>query len=275
MPVASLGEVLIRYDVSGRGDPTVLLHGSLVDRRTWDAVRPGLAQALTVVVYDRRGHGESTGPLRQHPVRDDAQDLAGLLEAVDLYPVHVIAHSYAGAAALHLAADRPEMVRSLALHEPPFLGVLEGDPATAPEAERLRDGMKAMQALARSGRPEEAVREVMDSLSTEEGGWSRLSAGVQRSLLRYVDRWAEELDDPEATRPDPAVLADLLIPVLVTTGERSPPFLHRIAHGLTDRLHNGSVRTLPGVGHVPHLSDPDLFIATIHAFLVERNVPFT
>ena len=275
MPTASLSGVSIQYDVSGRGDPTVLLHGSLVDRRTWDGVRPGLAQSLTVLAYDRRGHGESTGPVRRHPVRDDAADLAGLLDSIDLYPVHLVAHSYAGAVALRLAADRPEMVRSLALHEPPFVRILEDDPATAPEAERLWEGTKAMQALAKSGHPDLAVRDIMNSLSTEEGGWSRLSAGVQRALLRYVDRWVEELDDPEATRPDPAVLADILVPALLTTGERSPPFLHRITAQVADRLKNATVRTLPGVGHVPHLTDPDLFIAVIHGFLVERNVPST
>ena len=253
----------------------MLLHGSLVDRRTWDAVRPGLAQSLTVLVYDRRGHGESTGPLRNHPVQDDAKDLAGLLEAIDLFPVHVVAHSYAGAVALRLAVERPEMVRSLLLHEPMLVGVLGDDPATAPEAERIMEAVQSMQNLVKSGHPELAAREIMDALSTEEGGWSRLSPGVQRGLLRHVDRWVEELGDPDATRPERDAFADVLIPVLLTTGERSPPFLHRIVAGTAGRLRNASVRTLPGVGHVPHLTDPDSFIALVHSFLVERNIPFT
>ena len=275
MPIAQVGDVELRYEVAGRGDPTVLIHGSLVDRRTWDGIRPGLAQALTVLVYDRRGHGESRGPLRRQPVRDDASDLAGLLEALDLFPAHIVAHSYAGAVALRLASERPEMVRSLSLHEPMFFGVLEDDPATAPEAERLREGMRTMQSLARTGHPDTAVREVMEALSTEEGGWDHLSPGVQRALLRHVDRWVEEVSDPEATDPDAGMLSELLIPVLLTTGERSPPFLHRITAGLAGRLRNASMRTLPGVGHVPHLTDPNLFIATLYGFLVERNVPFT
>jgi len=275
MPTARVADISVRYDVSGHGDPTVLLHGSLVDRRTWDAVRPGLAQALRVLVYDRRGYGESSGPPRRRPVRDDAADLARLLETLDLFPAHLVAHSYAGAVALRLAAERPEMVRSLALHEPIFLGVLEEDPATVPEAERLREGMRRMQDLARSGHPDTAVKEVMESLSAEEGGWDRLAPGVKQALMRYVDRWVEEIFDPEATRPDPSVLAELLIPVLLTTGERSPPFLHRITAALAGRLRNASTRTLPGVGHVPHLTDPNLYIATLYGFLVERNVPFT
>jgi pimeloyl-ACP methyl ester carboxylesterase len=275
MTIATLPHASIAYDILGRGDPTVLVHGSLSDRRTWERVRVGLAPSLRVLVYDRRGHGESTGAVRAHPVRDDAADLAQLLEALDLFPVHLIAHSYGGAVALRLAADRPEMVRSLDLHEPPFIGLLEDDPATAPEADRLLSAARTMQSLARSGHPEAAMRQIGDALSGEEGAWDRLASDVQQGLLHLADRWAEELDDPDATRPDRAELAELLIPALLTTGERSPPFLHRITGLLADQLPNATLRTLPGVGHVPHLSDPDQFIALVHGFLVERNVPST
>lgn len=275
MPTASLSKASIRYDVSGRGDPTVLIHGSLADRTTWEPVRARLAPSLTVLAYDRRGHGESTGPPRTQPVQDDATDLAELLETLDLFPVHLIAHSYGSAVALRLAADRPEMVRSLMLHEPPFVRLLEDDPATAPEAERLGAELAAIRSLARSGRPEAAVRELLDALSGEEGSADRLSPESRKLLVRHVDRWVEEMDDPEATYPDAGVLSELLIPVLLTTGERSAPYLHRIVGGLAARLRNASVRNLPGVGHVPHRDDPDQFVALVHGFLVERTVPVT
>lgn len=275
MPQLSLPHASVRYDLAGEGDPTAFVHGSLVDRRTWESVRPALAQSLTTLVYDRRGYGESRGPARQHPVKDDAADLADLLTALDLYPVHLIAHSYGVAVALRLAVDRPELVRSLALHEPMFFGVLEDDPATAPEAERLRSSTAAILELARSGHREEAAGRIVDSLSEEEGTWSRFSPEVRRTFVQHVDRWAEELDDPEATQPDRSTLAELLIPVLLTTGERSPPFLQRITAGTAALLQNATVRTLPGAGHAPHRTNPDLFVALIHGFLVERNVPFT
>jgi len=275
MPTFTLPEATLHYDVSGQGDPTVLIHGSLVDRRTWERVRPSLEQSLLTLVYDRRGHGESSGAPRTRPVRDDAMDLAGLLEGIDLFPVHLIAHSYASAVAIRLAVERPAMVRSLSLHEPPFIGLLEGDPATAPEAERLWSTMNGIHALVRAGEATAAVRSIVESLSTEDGAWDRLGPSVQRSLARNIDRWAEELSDPEATRPDTAELGELLIPVLLTTGERSPPYLHRIVARLGDQLKNVTTRTLPGTGHLPHLSDPNLFVALLYGFLVERNVPVT
>jgi pimeloyl-ACP methyl ester carboxylesterase len=275
MPTAELRNAKIAYEITGTGDPTVLIHGSLVDRSTWERVRTGLAPSLTVLTYDRRGHGDSSGPPRARPVRDDASDLSALLATLDLYPVHIIAHSYGGAVALRIAADHPEMVRSLALHEPPFLGLLEEDPATVPEAERLESATREMVERLRSGDREGAVREVVNSLAPEEGAWDRMGHAVQQSMLRYAYRWGEEISDPEAIRPDTGAASDLLVPVLLTTGERSPPFLLRITNHLANALRNVTVRTVVGAGHAPQVSDPDRFIALIHGFLVERSVPFT
>lgn len=265
----------IRYELTGSGDPTVLVHGSLVDGRTWSLVQPGLSASLSVLSYDRRGHGESVGAMRTRPVRDDALDLANLLEKLDLYPVHLIGHSYGGVVSLRLAVDRPELVRSVSVHEPPFLGLLEDDPVDSLEGARLREGIERIQGAIRAGQVEAAAREVVDAFSVEDGAWERLRPEVREGLARHLDRWAEEFSDPESTRAEPSELHDLLIPVLVTNGERSPPFVRRITRHLADQLKNATLRSIPDAGHVPHISDPNRFIALTQAFLVERNVPST
>lgn len=276
MPEATVGSVRIRYERHGTsGEPVVFVHGSWVDRHSWEPILAPLAQSLELLVYDRRGHGESTGPLRSHPVRDDAADLEGLLAAVDLHPVHVVAHSYAGAVALRLAVDRPEMVRSLALHEPPFVGLLRHDPAGAAEAERIMSEADAWRARVRSGDPEGAARGVVDAFSRHPGAWERLPSSVRATFLRHAERWCEELGDPEAIEPDPALLREILIPVLLTSGELSPPFAARINRRLAESLRNADVRTLPEVGHIPHVTAPARYVGLLLTFLLERNVPVT
>jgi pimeloyl-ACP methyl ester carboxylesterase len=276
MPVVSVRGTELYYEVRGSsGDPTLLLHGSLVDHHCWDAIVAPLAQNLQVVVYDRRSHGRSTGPIRVHPVRDDAADLAGLLEKTDLYPAHIIAHSYGGAVALRLAIDRPEMVRSLAVHETPFVGLLEDDPVSAQEARRLLLGIRKIQDLIHAGDLPTAVQEVVEAFSTESGAWNRLRPEAQQQLIQNARRWSEEFDDPEAIRPEGRGLADLLVPVLLTSGERSPPFLRRVNAALAQSLRNASVLTIPDAGHVPHITSPHQYAGLLLNFLLERNVPTT
>jgi pimeloyl-ACP methyl ester carboxylesterase len=274
MPMRSVHGVELYYEVHGTsGDPMVLVHGSWVDHHTWDLVVPGFARGLEVVTYDRRSHGESASGPRPHPVRDDAADLAGLLEGLNIYPAHIVSHSYGGAVALRLAIDRPEMVRSIAIHEAPFLGLLSADPATAAEGAAGVARVREFQRLVRTGERERAAEQVAGAFSTDPGAWKRLPPSVRDALVARADQWAEEFDDPEALLPNGAALRELMVPTLLTEGSESPPFLHRITRYLSALLPNSLVLEIPGAGHVPHLVRPDQYVGLLLTFLLERNVP--
>jgi pimeloyl-ACP methyl ester carboxylesterase len=274
MPKQTVGGVEIAYDVRGTaGDPVVLIHGSLADRSAWDRVVPGLAEAMEVVTYDRRGYGESRGPPSVHRVREDADDLAGLLEAINIFPAHVVAHSYGGAVALRLAIDHPQMVRSLALHEPPLVGLLAEDPATESEGRALVEGVGKVLALVAAGDRDRAAFDVVSVFSTDPGTWKRLPPEVRRSFADRMDLWSQEYSDPESLVPDRAACRELLVPTLLTTGSLSPRFLGRITADLEALLKNAQRAEIPDVGHTPHLARPFQYIGLLVTFLLERNMP--
>jgi len=274
MATISVGNSNLYYETHGTsGDPTVLVHGSLVDHHNWDAVVAPLAEALQVLTYDRRGYGRSTGPARTHAVQDDMQDLAGLLEATELYPAHIITHSYAGSVALRLAADRPELVRSLALHEPPLVGLLEQEPVSGAEAHRFLDRVGQIQELIHAGNVESAAQDIVQAFSTQDGAWERLRPEVRAMATKHAAQWSEEFADREAVEPDSSALRELLVPVLLTSGDQSPPFLRRIAATLAESLHNVTYRVIPDVGHVPQVTAPHQYVGILVTFLLERNVP--
>ncbi len=274
MPVIEVRGVEIYYEPHGvRGDPTVLVHGSLTDSTTWSRVLAGLAGGVSLLVYDRRGYGRSTPGPRPTPVRTDAEDLGALLEATDFYPVHLVGHSYGAAVALRLAAERPDLVRSLALHEPPFLGLLSDRPGGAELGRRFSEGIDGICGQVALGDRAGAARTVVETFSQRPGAWERLPAAVRRSCADTMDRWVEEYRDPDALRPDPAGVQGTLVPVLLTAGAESPSFLAEIQGVLSEALPNATVRTLPGSGHTPHLSTPEMYVGVLLTFLLERNVP--
>ena len=77
---------------SGTGEPLVLVHGSWVDRTGWGFVEGELANSYHVVSYDRRGN--STSSPAPGTRRDDEDDLAALIEDLDLAPAHIVANSF-------------------------------------------------------------------------------------------------------------------------------------------------------------------------------------
>jgi pimeloyl-ACP methyl ester carboxylesterase len=274
VPIAHVRGADLFYEVSGTdGDPTVLVHGSLVDHTAWDRMIPLLSQSLTVLAYDRRGFGRSTLGPRERPVQTDADDLAALLEALDLLPVHVIAHSYSGPVALRLAAERPELVRSVSIHEAPIFGLLTDQPSSAAEVPPMLAGIDEICALVRRGDRESAARSVVEFFSLVPGAWSRLPSEVRTAFAARMDRWSEEYSDPDSIRLPPGELAELLLPVLLTSGGQSPPFLRQIRASLAQQLTNVVELDIPAAGHAPYITHPAEYAGVLLSFLLERNVP--
>jgi pimeloyl-ACP methyl ester carboxylesterase len=82
---ADVNGVRIAYEVTGDSDvPLVVVHGAWGTLSNWDLVLPELARRFRVVAYDRRGHSGSERPAGQGSYRQDVDDLAALIEHLDL-----------------------------------------------------------------------------------------------------------------------------------------------------------------------------------------------
>jgi len=113
-----LNGVELYVETQGDAGPTVILvHGSRGDRHTWDAVLPLLARRCRVTAYDRRGHGQSEQS-NVHGMREDAADLAALIEQLSEAPVHVVGNGVGATVVLLLVIERPDLFASVAVHEP-------------------------------------------------------------------------------------------------------------------------------------------------------------
>jgi pimeloyl-ACP methyl ester carboxylesterase len=114
----------VHVTVWGDGEPAVFVHGSFGwGEETWQEQRP-LADHYRLLLVDRRGFGESPANGRVDFDRD-ADDVVELLGDC----AHLVGHSYGGVVSLLAAGRQPDAVRSLALIEPPALGIARGNPA--------------------------------------------------------------------------------------------------------------------------------------------------
>ncbi|MFJ8142925.1 alpha/beta fold hydrolase, partial [Streptomyces sp. NPDC096013] len=114
--------------VGGSGPVLVLLHGWPQTSRAWARVMPALAESRTVVVPDLRGTGDSDRPEGGYAKTHQADDIRGLLTALDLNgPVAVAGHDIGSMVALAWAAAHPEDISHLILVDAllPGLGLEE------------------------------------------------------------------------------------------------------------------------------------------------------
>ncbi|MGW7103951.1 alpha/beta fold hydrolase [Streptomyces sp. NPDC054838] len=264
MPRARANGVDLFYEITGEGEPLVLVHGSWVDHHSWDAVAPRLAESYRVVVYDRRGHSRSERPPGQGTRRQDEDDLAALIEVLDLAPAHVAGNSFGGSTALGLATRRPDLFRSLAAHEPPLLGLVEGDE----EARAARLRLDAVFADIRGGDHPAAARRFVEEVVSGPGEWGRVPEPVRETFIANAPTFLDEQSDPAWAMLDlPRLAATYTGPALLTTGGEGMPWFPVIVARLAKALRRAQVATLEGAGHVPQHTHPDAYVDTLTGFL--------
>ncbi len=107
-----VNDVSLVYEIEGSGKPLVLIHGWAVHRGFWDGDVERFASRYTVIRYDRRGFGESSG---KPDITADPADLEALLEMLGYPRVRIMGHSQGAIVALTFAVRYPEMVDALIL----------------------------------------------------------------------------------------------------------------------------------------------------------------
>ena len=255
---------------AGGGVPVVLVHGSWDDHRSWDAVAARLGRGRRVVVYDRRGHGASTVPPGQGRIGEDVDDLLAVVDAVAGGTADVVGHSYGATVALLAANRRPEAVRRVAVHEPPLLAWLDRDPATRPLLAATRAAMADAVALLEAGDLEAGARRFAEDVGFGPGSWEGLFDDEQRAtFVANAGTWLDQARDPDRLAATEEALAGYPGPVLITTGDRTPPHYPPVMRWLHAALPTSRLVTVPGAGHAPHLSHPAAYAEVLAAFLAD------
>ena len=101
------------YEVSGRGDPLIVLHGAYMNIPTMGAIIPTLAKTHKVYALELQGHGRTTDIDRPITYPNLADDVAAFMNAVGLKKADVFGYSMGAVTGLELAIRHPEKVNKL------------------------------------------------------------------------------------------------------------------------------------------------------------------
>lgn len=106
----------LSYEITGRGEPLLLIMGTSGAIPLWGEMANRLAETHQVIAFDNRGLGGSDrgdGPIS---VASMAEDAAALLEALEVPRAHVLGWSLGSAVAQQLALTHPEKVATALLY---------------------------------------------------------------------------------------------------------------------------------------------------------------
>src|SRR5207245_9567755 len=98
---------------SGTGPETVLIPGTVSDRRTWSRVVGRLSGRFRCLLLDPRGTNQTPDPGTAFSADDLASDVVSAMDAAGFERAHLIGHSLGAFVAVTLGARRPDRARRL------------------------------------------------------------------------------------------------------------------------------------------------------------------
>jgi 3-oxoadipate enol-lactonase len=263
MPFIELDRVALRYELSGKGDRTlVLVHEMGGSLESWDEVAPLLAGSRRVLRYDTRGAGLSQKVRGELTFATMASDIAALLDALGIAgQVALAGIAVGGAIALQFAMQYPERASA----------VIVGSPATGIAAERRPAALERL-AKIEAGGMAIAVEDAM------LGGYAPELRGDGKRFEQFRARWLG--NDPSSYGTIWRMLANadmeqslgkIRCPALVIGGSldrvRPPATAQETAKAIPGARYV-EVRT----GHYMAVQTPDLIANCIGDFLKSAAV---
>ena len=104
------------YEIHGEGAPLVLIMGIGYDASLWGLYQvPALSKEFQVIVFDNRDVGRSSKANGPYTIADMADDVAGLMDGLQIKRAHMLGISMGGMIALEFALRHPERVDKLIL----------------------------------------------------------------------------------------------------------------------------------------------------------------
>lgn len=244
----------VYYEVSGSGDPLVVLHGAYMNIPSMGAIIPKLAETRKVYALEFQGHGRTTDIDRPITYPALADDVAAFMDAVGLPKADVFGYSMGAAAGLQLAIRHPDRVNKLV-------------------AASVAYDVEGWQP---------AFREFIPQMTVEMFTDMPVFAEAYRKLAANPDGFPELVRKLIALEKEPmawgADVKSLKTPVLIITGDADVATLeHSVAlfrllggGGMGDMgqpLPASRLAVLPATSHTAVIGQTDLLVAVIEPFL--------
>ena len=105
----------------GNKPPLIALHDLAGSGACWSALAQGLAKRYDLIMPDARGHGQSSAPLHGYTMHDHANDVIGLIRALNLDTPYLLGHGMGGMTAATVASRLGYAVGGIILTDPTFL----------------------------------------------------------------------------------------------------------------------------------------------------------
>ena len=248
----------------GAKPPVVLAHGFSDDGLCWTPVAEALEAEYDVIMVDARGHGRSEAPEQGYGSVEQAEDLRGVIAALELQRPPVLGHSMGAATTLVLAGTYPDVPGAILLEDPParWMPGSERSPSSPEWQARMRTQITEFKRKTRE--------ELIAEQRAKTPGWSEAELGPWADSKLWLS--PNVINRSGAAEVDwQALLRRITCPALLITADPAQGAIvsEESATALRELVPQLRVAHVPGAGHSIRRDQFGRYIEIVRAFLAE------
>ncbi|HHB5981028.1 TPA: alpha/beta fold hydrolase [Staphylococcus aureus] len=250
-------QIQLTYQIEGKGDPIILLHGLDGNLAGFEDLQHQLASSYKVLTYDLRGHGKSSKS-ESYDLNDHVEDLKILMEKLNIHEAHILGHDLGGVVAklftdkyayrvkslTTIASKKDDLIHSftqlLIQYQDDIAGFNKSEAYILLFSKLFRNQEKTMKWY---------QKQRIYSIKSEDD-----SAVAIRSLILHKD--------------EPMYLKKrTCVPTLLINGEHDPLIKDKNHFKLEAHFLNVTKKIFEHSGHAPHIQEPEAFMNYYLKFL--------
>lgn len=271
MQKAHVNGVELEYEEQGTGEPILLVpNGPFADSFVPFMSAPPLAGRYRLIRYHQRGQAGSTPTTTPVSFADHAADAAALLTYLEVDRAHVVGHSTGATIVLQLTVDRPDIVQTLALLEPPLVAATEA-------AAFFEKAGPALSAYG-SGDREAAMASFLSAVSGL--GWEECQGVLEQHAPGSVAQAAHDADNffgsilpaLNAWPFGAEQAATISQPVISLLGAKTEPWFAASHELLTSWVPQLEECTIDRAGHLLQMQHPEPVAQALAAFFARHPI---
>ena len=254
----------IYYDVTGQGEPVLLLNGIMMSTKSWEPFKDTLSKHFSFIRVDFLDQGQSDSFETNYTQTIQVELIKSLLDYLSLPKVHLVGISYGGEVALQFAAKYPEMVDRLIVYNSVAYTTytLQKTGHIWNEFAKKRDTLSYYEATI----PVIYSKEFNETHKVWMANRKALLIKGAFSDPIFLDRMIRLTNSAE-NYDIQSDLNKIIMPVMIVGAEEDylTPLVHQRV--LTNNLPNARLVILPNVGHASMYEVPEVFTTILIGFL--------
>lgn len=261
------------YIEQGTGVPVLFVHGAISDLRYWEPQQQAIAQAYRFIAYTYRYHGTSAWPDdgQQYSYETHIVDLEAFMRGLGIGPAHLVGFSGGGRVAATVAAQCPDLARSLTLVEPALHELLADLPDAQSIYEDWGKGFEESGKAREAGDIVRATKLFLEQVNNQgAGSFDKLPYPLRQMFLDNARTLPLSSAAPTPAAVTCEMLGRIKAPIIVFGGQNTVQYFSLINQILLGCVPGSRHVIIPQATHTLSYQNPTAFNNELLHFLSQH-----